>query len=227
LLWVLAEASLWSGRPDRAIELLDDFMDGPADDPNRVLGRVTLAWARVEAGQDPGPPVPPHERPMLLGARPETEALLLFHQGDHTGAADLFRRAAGFWAPYHRRGELRCAWAAKEALRRAGNLPAAIRQLELAESMAADTSAALLLARARRSLRAAGQRRSAPRSGRRDGLTDRERQVLELVRKGLTNAQIATRLGITQRTVVALIGSAVTELGAANRSHAAALAVQE
>lgn len=224
LQWVLAEASLWSGRPERAIELLDIFFDGPADDPNRMLGLVTRAWARIESGHDPGPPLPPHERPMLLGARPETEALLAFHRGDYAAAAGLFRRAAGLWAPYHRRGELRCAWAAGEALRRGGDLPAAISQLELAESLAAQASAALLLARVRQSLRAAGQRRSAPRSGRRGGLTDRERQVLELVSKGLTNAQIATRLGITQRTVVALIASAVTELGAANRSHAAALA---
>ena len=226
LLWVLAEASLWSGRPDRALELLDEFLDGPADDPNRVLGRVTGAWARVELGQDPGPALPPHERPMLLAARPETEALRLFHSGDHAAAAELFGQAATLWAPYHRRGELRCAWAAGEAWRRSGDLPAAIKQLELAESTASELSAALFLARIHRSLRAAGQRRSAPRSGRRGGLTDRERQVLEHVRKGLTNAQIATQLGITQRTVVALIASAVTELGAANRGHAAALAAE-
>ena len=227
LLWVLAEASLWSGRPDQAIELLDDVLDGPADDPNRLFGLVTMAWARVELGQDPGSPAPPHKRPMLLAARPETEALRLFHRGDYGDAAELFENAAGFWAPYHRRGELRCAWGAGEALRRSGDLSAAVMQLELAESIASELSATLFLARIHRSLRAAGQRRSAPRSERRDRLTDRERQVLELVRKGLTNAQIATQLGITQRTVVALIASAVNELGAANRSHAAALAAQD
>ncbi len=58
-------------------------------------------------------------------------------------------------------------------------------------------------------------------------MTDRERQVLELVRAGLTNAQIARQLGITQRTVVALVASASAELGAANRGHAAALAARD
>jgi DNA-binding CsgD family transcriptional regulator len=51
--------------------------------------------------------------------------------------------------------------------------------------------------------------------------------VLDLVQAGLTNAQIATQLGITRRTVVALVTSASVELGAANRSQAAALAARE
>ncbi len=227
LQWVLAEAALWSGRPDRAVELLGDFLSGPSDDPNRQLGQVTLAWARTELGRDPGPAAPPHVRPMLLGVHPETEALRLMHRGEHEDAAELFSIAADHWAPYHRRAQVRCVWAAGEALRRAGRLADAITELEAAEKLATEMPASLFLARIHRSLRDAGQRRSAPRSARHGGLTDRERKVLELVRAGRTNSQIAKQLGITQRTVVALIASASAELGAANRSHAAALAAQE
>ncbi len=106
---------------------------------------------------------------MLLGAQPESEGLRLLHLGEYADAAEQFTLAASFWAPYHRRAEVRCAWAAGEALRLAGDLPGAIAQLELAEAVATQLSAALFLARIHRSLRAAGQRRSAPRSGRRGG----------------------------------------------------------
>ncbi|HET7016700.1 MAG TPA: LuxR C-terminal-related transcriptional regulator [Streptosporangiaceae bacterium] len=227
LLWVLAEAALWGGRPARALELIDEFLDGPAGDPNLRFGRVTRAWACVETGRDPGPALTPHPRPMLQATRPETEALRLLHHGQHAAAAEQFERAADLWASTHRRGQLRCAWAGGEARRRAGDIGGAVAQLEAAENLAAETGAALVLARIHRSLRAAGQRRSAPRSSRRGGLTDRERQVLELVGAGLTNSRIAAQLGITERTVAALVASASTKLGAANRGHAAALAAQE
>lgn len=227
LLWVLAEAALWGGRPARALELIEEFLGRPAGDPNLRFGQVTRAWACVETGRDPGAALPPHRRPMLAATQPETNALRLLHLGQHAAAAGQFERAAGLWAATHRRGQLRCAWAAGEARRLAGDVAGAVAQLEAAEKIAAETGAALVLARIHRSLRSAGQRRSAPRSSRRRGLTDRERQVLELVSAGLTNSQIATQLGITQRTVAALVASASAKLGAANRSHAAALAAQD
>ena len=55
-------------------------------------------------------------------------------------------------------------------------------------------------------------------------LTGREHEVLGLVARGLTNQQIAARLGIARRTVVALIEAASAKLGAENRAQAAALA---
>jgi DNA-binding CsgD family transcriptional regulator len=161
---------------------------------------------------------------MLVPTQPETDALQLMYRGQHAAAADQFERAAGLWAATHRRGQLRCLWGAGEARRLAGDVAGAIAQLE---AVATEAGAVLILARIHRSLRAAGQRRSAPRSGRRGGLTDRERQVLELVGAGLTNSRIATQLGITPRTVTALVASASAKLGAANRSHAAALAALE
>jgi len=56
------------------------------------------------------------------------------------------------------------------------------------------------------------------------GLTGREHQVLELVAEGLTNAEIAARLGTTRRTVVAQVTSACAKLGAGTRAQAAAMA---
>jgi DNA-binding NarL/FixJ family response regulator len=54
-----------------------------------------------------------------------------------------------------------------------------------------------------------------------DGLTDREREVLELVRQGLPNKSIARRLQITERTVKAHVTHIFSRLGVADRTQAA------
>lgn len=226
LQWVLAEAALWGGRPAHALDLIEDYLALNRDDPNRFFALVTRAWASVELDRDPGPAVEPQLRPMLQAVPDETAALRLLYSGEFAAAAEWFERAADLWAQYHRPGALRCSWAAGEALRRAGEVPAAVERLLEVEVTATERGARLLLARIHRSLRAAGVRRSAPRTTGRSGLTDREREVLDLVATGLTNAAIATRLGITRRTVVALVTSASAKLGAASRNQAASLVTQ-
>jgi DNA-binding NarL/FixJ family response regulator len=58
-------------------------------------------------------------------------------------------------------------------------------------------------------------------SGAMTQLTDRELEVLRLVAVGLANKQIATRLGITERTVKAHLGSAFQRIGVGDRTSAA------
>ncbi len=53
------------------------------------------------------------------------------------------------------------------------------------------------------------------------GLTDREHEVLSLVRAGLANKQIARRLGISERTVKAHLTSIFQRLGVTDRTQAA------
>ncbi len=55
-------------------------------------------------------------------------------------------------------------------------------------------------------------------------LTARERQVLDAMRSGRSNARIAARLGISVPTVKTHVSSILVKLGAENRAHAAALA---
>ncbi len=54
-----------------------------------------------------------------------------------------------------------------------------------------------------------------------ESLSTRERQVLELVTKGLANRQIGRELGITERTVKVHIGHVFRRIGVADRTSAA------
>ena len=65
-----------------------------------------------------------------------------------------------------------------------------------------------------------GARQGAPASSIVD-LTPRELEVLELVRKGLANKQIARRLGISERTVKAHLTSVFSRFGVVDRTQAA------
>ena len=57
-------------------------------------------------------------------------------------------------------------------------------------------------------------------------LSEREASVLRLVAEGLSNKQIASKLGIAERTVKMYVASAMNKLGAENRAHAAAVALR-
>src|SRR5438093_12321884 len=60
-----------------------------------------------------------------------------------------------------------------------------------------------------------------------DILTPREWEVLELLRAGASNAQIAERLHITERTAKFHVSEILSKLGVASREEAAALTLPE
>ncbi|GAA2411170.1 response regulator transcription factor [Actinomadura vinacea] len=59
-----------------------------------------------------------------------------------------------------------------------------------------------------------------------DGFTDLDREVLVLVAHGLSNAQIAARLGCTEVTVKSRVARVLTKLGVDNRVQAAMVAYE-
>ncbi len=181
----------------------------------------------LDSGIEPQPVAPLFLRRMLSGVPDEVSGVRLLAQDQPQPAAELFASAARAWAPYHKRGDLRCRWAQGEALRRTGSERIAIEVLEQVESDAESLGHRLILGRIRQSLRRLGVQRSAERVGVTGGLSGREREVLELAGHGLTNAQIGARLGITRRTVVSLVETASTKLGAGSRSQAVALAAAD
>ena len=58
-------------------------------------------------------------------------------------------------------------------------------------------------------------------------LTDREREVLELLARGLSNREIGTELFITPKTASVHVSNILAKLGAASRTEAAAIAHRE
>jgi DNA-binding CsgD family transcriptional regulator len=84
-----------------------------------------------------------------------------------------------------------------------------------------------LAARVRRSLRLAGVRASGVTRTQvlaAGGLTGRERELVALVELGLTNVEIARRLGLGRPTVARILASAMTKLGVSSRAQLAAIA---
>ena len=70
----------------------------------------------------------------------------------------------------------------------------------------------------------AAQLARAVRQPRRDRLTGREREIVQLLADGLSNREIGERLGITERTVKFHVGEILARLGASNRAQAVAIA---
>ena len=59
-----------------------------------------------------------------------------------------------------------------------------------------------------------------------DPLTPRERQVLELIARGMSNKRIALELGIAEKTVKTHVGHVLAKLGVSDRTQAALHAVR-
>src|SRR5690606_35953210 len=119
-------------------------------------------------------------------------------------------------------------WGRGEALRLAGD-PEAEQVLREAARVAGAHGMVPLVRRCERSLRALGVR-LAPGVGAPGAvpavaavLSPREVEVAGLVREGLTDREIAARLGLAHRTVQTQVASARRKLGAESRAHLAAL----
>ena len=69
-------------------------------------------------------------------------------------------------------------------------------------------------------------RNGAPESPELAGMSDREREIFELVAEGLTNRQIAERIYLAEKTVKNYVSAILTKLGVERRAQVAALAAE-
>ena len=229
LLATQADLALWGGQPDRAIALVDVVVAIPSPIyGGHTLPQLTRSWAQFDSGQPPSPVLGILQAPAQAGASFEIEGLRLLHAGDAAAAATQFAVAATKWIGFNAPRAQFCQWAEGEALRRAGDLPLMERRLGAALEVAIASDHEVAAVRIRRSLRQAGVRvpaveRSPGTAG--TGLTRRERELLGLAGQGLTNAEIARRMGLGRPTVARILSNAMGKLGAESRAHAVSLAV--
>lgn len=229
-LWVTADLELATGRPQAALAAADEyrgrFGEMQVSETARFV-ELTRAWARYELGLPFEPALFPNRFALTKPSELELRGIAQLSDGDLVTAARTLARAAAGWQNRNGRAERRCRLMAAQAMLAHPPLrAAAVRRLVEIERQASERSLGPLLERCRAALRTAGVRKSAPRQvGPGGPLSRREQEVLDLAADGLTNSEIARRLGTSLATVKSQMRSARRKLGASRRTQAPALAI--
>lgn len=221
--WLVTEVAWLHGRLEAAVDAGDEAADLPIGDyPSAVQTRLLAGHALRELGRSElRGPTPAGLLRAWRAAPLEWEGLAAAVQQRHREAAAGFEAAADAWRGHDVRSEARCRWAAADEARLAGSDDAVARLL-VAVERAEVCRLAPLVARGRRSLRAAGVTSRARSSPGRSGLTTREEEVLRLVGTGGSSSEIAAALGVKVSTVDSFVRSASRKLGVPSRVAAAA-----
>ncbi len=222
----MADLALLRDEPDVALRLLSDVLlaPGPPRDPAYelsmlgVVGRAVAALRRTPGAE--APDVTPY-RAVLAECASATDfelwsAVFAAELGEGPWSAVLgIDRGPAHVRPYALLRE-------GEALLDAGDRATARERLAEAVAAARAISCGLVAGQAEAMLASIGARST--RRGDGDELTDRERQVLDLVADGLTNGQIAERLFISPKTASVHVSAILRKLGVASRTEAAVIA---
>jgi DNA-binding CsgD family transcriptional regulator/tetratricopeptide (TPR) repeat protein len=188
-----AEAAWLEGDPARAVAEARRGLDATTEHTGPWLTGELTRWIALASD----------ERPSARAAEP----FMLELAGDWQGAALAWER-------------LSCPYDAALA-RLSGDVPALLTALETFESLGARPAAGIVTARLRELGVRAGTR--GPRQDTRadpHGLTSRQREILDLVREGLTDSQIAGRLHLSAKTVNHHVGAVLGKLGVHSRAQA-------
>jgi DNA-binding CsgD family transcriptional regulator len=243
---LVAELELWAGQPDRAAHAVDAGLTADPDDHVFLRTRLSALGLRAEAERaafahatgDPAAAGSARERATRLvalartGAAPSTDARLwgavaeaeFSREPEHWQAAVAAAADRPAVAAY-------CHWQHAVALLAAGAArPLVTAAARSAHHIATDLDAVplrrevvLLAERARLDL--VGVRAAQPPERRGLlGLTAREDEVLSLLARGYTNAEIAAELAISVKTASVHVTNILRKLGAARRTDAAAIA---
>jgi hypothetical protein len=180
ILWAKAEADWLAGRAADAYETAIECRSLPVGGfPSHVMVEPVRQLAALDLGIDPGPALGGVLFPNLVGANKESQAIVAMYE--HPEASEncgRFLAAVRSWDRISRRNAARCAWAAGEAARRAGDTGRAITILRMAEPELLTREASMLrrvdaCLRARPARPRTARRRSALTAGRGARLVDR------------------------------------------------------
>jgi DNA-binding CsgD family transcriptional regulator len=221
-----------AARAERAAQLRAAG-DASGADAEAAAGAALLAVAREGASYPARPKavLGPEGRGWL--ARCEAEYARL----TGTNSPDVWERVLSEFGPGYVYETARTQWRLAEALVEDGRRDTAAALWRAARDTASRLRAAPLGAAlddlARRARLDPG---NGSRGGHGDGsgdpsplaaLTDREREVLSLLAKGMSNREIGTELFITPKTASVHVSNILGKLGAASRTEAAAIAYRE
>jgi len=229
---ILATATALAARADRAAQLRAAG-DVAGANAHAAAGAALLAVAREGASY-------PLRPKAVLG--PEGRGWLARCEAEYARLAganspDAWERVLAAFGPGYVYETARAQWRLAEALVEAGRRDEAAAVWRAARDTASGLRAAPLGAAlddlARRARLDQG-------NGNRDGhgngsggssplaaLTDREREVLRLIAKGMSNRDIGTELFISPKTASVHVSNILGKLGAASRTEAAAIAYRE
>lgn len=252
--WAAIEADLWRGRGSEVAPALQEAFERVEhkDDPAEIrlialllaaLADVARHPARAGASQQTGRDAVAEALTRLDRAvqdsRPRADALgpeaWLWHargraeaaRADRVEEAEHWRAVVELATPAFRPHEALSRWRLAEALLEVGDGPAeaAVAELERAGGIATDIGARPQL----EAIQATARRFRVPLPGARTTgpgpLTPRERAVLELVARGMTNRAVGSELFISEKTVSVHLSRVMAKLGASGRTEAVALAM--
>jgi DNA-binding CsgD family transcriptional regulator len=231
----VAAAQLEAGEPERCLEAMADA-GGPEFahvEPGRrawlyaILARAELALGHVPAAEDWVARGERLQRTLGLGyvegAVAYASAMLELARGDAHSALEQANRAvkcAGSASAKVQASRARIV--AGRAAAGTGDVESAATWLEGAEAELAAMGAVRFRDEAARELRRLG-RRAAARYRRADGgsglasLSGREREIAELVARGLTNREIAEQLFLSEKTIESHLTKVFAKLGVSGR----------
>jgi DNA-binding NarL/FixJ family response regulator len=223
ILWAKAEAAWLAGRAADAYETATECRSLPVGGfPSHVMVEPIRQLAALDLGIDPGPALSGALFPNLVGANKESQAIVaMYEHPEASENAGRFLAASRSWDRISRRNAARCAWAAGEAARRAGDTERAITILRMIEPELLASGRRPLLRRVDASLRALGQRVHAHQAEAIAPLTAAQVEVLDLVGRGLDTRAIARRLVVSETTVETHVRQSMQRLGVPTRLAAA------
>jgi DNA-binding CsgD family transcriptional regulator len=225
-------ATALAARADRAAQLRAAG-DASSADAETAAGAALLAVAREGASYPARPKavLGPEGRGWL--ARCEAEYARL----TGTNSPDVWERVLAEFGPGYVYETARTQWRLAEALVEAGRRDEAAdiwrAARDTASRLRAEPLGAALDDLARRArLDPGNENRGGRGTGSGDtsplaALTDREREVLSLLARGMSNREIGAELFITPKTASVHVSNILAKLGAASRTEAAAIAYRE